>query len=97
MTAMARYRVVHWNDIPAVVEAVDEHGTARRALSSRFQELIDAIAMREGASETEAYLDGWGQTAERERGGEAQAVADAVVAELEATFEELVATRFPAR
>jgi hypothetical protein len=97
MEPMARYRVVHWNDIPAVVEAVDEHGTTRRALSSRFQDLIDAIAMREGASETDASLEGWGQTAERERAGAAQAVADAVVAELEATFDALVATRFPAR
>ena len=90
---MARYRVVHWNEIPSLVEAVDGAGAAQRPLSQRFQDLIDAVAMRAGASDTEAYLDGWARTAERERAGTAQAVADEVAAELEAEFEDLVARR----
>ena len=68
---MARYRIVHWREIPALVEADDGDGTVRRPLSPRFQTLIDAVAMQAGATETEAYLEGWGQTAETERPGAA--------------------------
>jgi len=90
---MARYHVVHWNEIPSLVEAFDGAGAAQRPLSQRFQDLIDAVAMRDGASETDAYLEGWGRTAEVERPGTAQAVAEEVAAELEAEFEDLVTRR----
>ena len=86
---MARYRIVHWREIPALVEADDGDGTVRRPLSPRFQTLIDAVAMQAGATETEAYLEGWGQTAETERPGAALEVAEAIAAELEAGFEAL--------
>ena len=91
---MARYRIIHWRNIPSLVEAVDGERTVRRPLSQRFHDLIDAVAMREGASDSEAYLEGWGQEAEAERPGSAQAVADQVAAELEAGFQDLVAERF---
>jgi hypothetical protein len=50
--------------------------------------------MREGASQTEAYLEGWGQGPDLNRPGTAEAVAEAVVAELEDGFQNLVAKRF---
>jgi len=90
---MARYRIIHWKEIPSLVEAVDGDEVVRLPLSSRFQELIDSVAVREGASETEAYLDGWGQGPELDRAGGASAVAEAVAAELEAGFQGLVETR----
>ena len=89
---MARYRVVSWKGIPSLVEAEDGAETVRRPLSARFQDLIDAVAMREGASETEAYLEGWDAT-DGERPGAPRAVAEGVAAELEASFESLVAGR----
>ncbi len=92
--AMARYRIIHWRNIPSLVEAVDGERTVRRPLSQRFQDLIDAVAMREGASDSEAYLEGWGQEAEAERPGSAQSVAEQVAAELEAGFQHLLAERF---
>ncbi len=46
--------------------------------------------MREGASESEAYLEGWGGDPERERPGGAEPVAEAVAVELEALFGEYV-------
>jgi Virulence factor len=92
--AMARYRIIHWRNIPSLVEAVDGERTVRRPLSQRFQDLIDAVAMREGASDSEAYLEGWGQQAEAERPGSAQSVAEQVAAELEAGFQSLLAERF---
>jgi hypothetical protein len=86
---MARYRIVLWRDIPALVVADDGDRTVRRPLSPRFQALIDAVAMRTGATDTEAYLEGWGESGERERPGAAADVAEAVAADLEAQFETL--------
>jgi hypothetical protein len=91
---VARYRIVHWRDIPSLVEAVDGAGTARVQLSPRFQDLIDALAMREGATESDAYLDGWGQGPEQDRPGSAEAVARAVAGELEEGFQALLMERF---
>ncbi len=91
---MARYRVLHWKEIPTLVEAFDGDRVARVPLSQRFQDLIDAVAMREGATETEAYLEGWGQGPEVDRAGDPNTVAEAVAAEIEASFPELLAARF---
>jgi hypothetical protein len=90
---MARYRIVQWRDLPSLVEAVDDEQTVRVPLSQRFQDLIDAVAMREGATDSEAYLDGWAPGPEAERPGDAEAVARAVAAELEEGFQDLVVRR----
>jgi hypothetical protein len=76
-----------------MVEADGAGGPVRLALSARFQDLIDAIAMREGATDTEAYLEGWSHDAEAERTGSAEEVASAVAAELEAGFADLARRR----
>jgi hypothetical protein len=91
---MARYRIVHWKDIPSQVEAAEGDCTARHELSQKFQDLIDALAMREGATEGDAYLEGWGQGAWLERDGSPDEVADAVAAELEDGFQALLMKRF---
>lgn len=85
--------MIRWKDIPSLVEADGAEGLVRVPLSARFQELIDALAMRDGATETEAYLEGWGQDADAERDGSAQEVAAAVAAELEAGFLDLARRR----
>lgn len=91
---MARYRVLRWKDIPSLVEAEDAGDTAQVPLSPRFQDLIDALAMREGATEGDAYLEGWGKDPDAERPGSAADVAAAVAAELEEGFGDLVLRRF---
>ena len=91
---MARYRVIHWKQIPSLVEALDGDHVARVPLSQRFQDLIDAVALREGASEADAYLEGWGQGPDLDRPGPPAAVAEQVAAEIEAGFQDLVAARF---
>jgi Virulence factor len=91
--AMARYRIIQWRDLPSVVEAVEGGETARVPLSQRFQDLIDAVAMREGASESRAYLEGWRPGPEAERPGSAEAVAREVAAELESGYQALVTRR----
>ena len=92
---MATYRVISWKGIPSLVEAQDGDRTTRTPLSQRFQDLIDAAAMRQGASESQAYLDGWEAGLVSDRPGSADAVAQAVVAELEGTFEEVLRKTLP--
>ncbi|HUM18277.1 MAG TPA: virulence factor [Candidatus Nitrosotalea sp.] len=91
---MARYRIIQWRDLPSLVEAEDGERTVRLPLSSRFQDLIDAVAMREGGSESDAYLEGWAPGPDTERPGDAATVAEQVAAELEAGFQDLVVRRF---
>jgi cvfA/B/C family virulence factor len=91
---VARFRIVSWKDIPSLVEASEGDRIVRVPLSQRFQDLIDAVAMREGATETEAYLEGWIPGPETERPGSPEVVAAQVAAELEAGFQELAQRRF---
>jgi len=77
-----------------MVEAGDGDRTARRPLSQKFQDLIDALAMREGATEGDAYLDGWGQGSWLERDGTPDEVAEAVATEIEEGFQALLMKRF---
>ena len=91
---MARVRIIQWRDLPSLVEAEEGGETVRVPLSQRFQDLIDAVAMREGATESEAYLAGWAPGPETERSGGAEAVAQTVAAELEAGCQDLVVRRF---
>jgi hypothetical protein len=90
---VARYRVVQWRRIPSLVEAFDGDETVRVPLSQRFQDLIDAVALREGASEADAYLDGWEQGPDIDRPGGAREVAEEVARELEAGFADLLIAR----
>jgi hypothetical protein len=91
---VARYRITHWKQIPSVVEAFDGDQVVRVQLSQRFQDLIDAVAVREGASEAEAYLEGWEQGPDLDRPGGAREVAAEVAAELEEGFQDLIVARF---
>lgn len=91
---MARYRILSWQDIPSLVEAFDGARAVQVPLSQRFQDLIDAVAMREGATESESYLEGWAHGPDIERPGGIEQVAEDVAAELEAGFPDLVAKRF---
>jgi hypothetical protein len=90
---VARVTVTYWRDIPVLVTARDGAEEATVPLSSRFQELVDAVAMQAGQSEAEAYLAEWRTGPGEERAGPAQAAASEVAAELEERFGE-VRTRY---
>jgi hypothetical protein len=94
---MAQYQVLYWKEIPAVVEAIDGTDAARVSLSSRFQELIDSVAMLEGLSDGDAYLERWRKGVVATREGTAKDVAAEVAGELEANFPALRARYFEAR
>jgi hypothetical protein len=51
--------VIWWRDIPAQVTAKEGRTMSRAQLSERFQEAIDAAAMRAGLIGTDAYLGEW--------------------------------------
>jgi len=85
---MARYRILSWRDIPAQVKVFEE---GRRplsvTLSERWQQEIDRVAMRDGLVGTDDYLSQWEWSQDAERDGSAEDVMDALVAELEASWE----------
>jgi hypothetical protein len=53
-------------------------------LDDRFLKLIDAQAMKEGSTDSDAFLAAWHWGDEEEREGSAQEVADALKDEIEA-------------
>ncbi len=85
---MARYRILSWRDIPAQVKVFEE---GRRplsvTLSERWQQEIDRVAMRDGLVGTDDYLSQWEWSQDAERDGSAEDVLDALVTELEASWE----------
>ena len=59
MPPLADLTVIWWRDIPAQVTAKDGRRRAAVQLSERFQDAIDAAAMRAGLIGTDAYLEEW--------------------------------------
>ena len=91
---MARWEIVAWRDIPAMVEVRDDTGQVTLALSEKFQSLIDSVAMQLGLEDEGAYLEQWARLPGGERPGSARDVGEAVVAELEGRFPEFIARAF---
>jgi Virulence factor len=85
---VAEFRVTYWRDLPSLVTAREGDHTAKAALDARFMVAIDEAAMRLGATDSDAYLEGWRQSDWEERSGTADEIVDAVSGELEAEFHE---------
>jgi len=83
---VAEVQVVYWRDIPAQVKARQGRQRAARALDPRFQEAVDAAAMRAGLTDTENYLAEWRVSEWEERLGTLEQVADLGAAEIEAQY-----------
>ena len=56
---MANLIITYWRDIPSQISVKAGRKEEKRMLSERFQEAIDMAAMRDGASDTDAYLAEW--------------------------------------
>ena len=80
---MTEVQVVFWRDIPAQVKARQGRERAARGLAPRFQEAVDAAAMRAGLTDTDHYLAEWRTSAWEERPGSPEQAADQRAAELE--------------
>ena len=81
---MAQYQVFYWKHIPSQVMAWEGEARAKRMLPDYFQAAIDAYAMKDGSTEMDAYLDGWGRGPIEERPGAPEEVLNALVEELTA-------------
>jgi hypothetical protein len=80
--------VIWWRDIPAQVLAKEgRRSSARAELSSRFQEAIDAAAMRAGLIGTDAYLEEW-RREPRECGEDLESEVAEEAAWLEAAYPD---------
>jgi len=82
------FQIVYWRDIPAQVKVKAGRIRTGKPLSERFQVFIDRAAMRAGLFNTDDYLAEWRTSEAAEREGEPEAVAEAVVAELEAAYPD---------
>ena len=58
---MATLTVIYWRDIPAQVNATSGRASAKAQLDERFQQAIDAAAMRAGLVDAQDYLEQWRQ------------------------------------
>ncbi len=85
---MSEYQITYWRDIPSMVTARDGDDTARAQLAQRFQEAIDEAAMRVGAADADAYMEGWRKGDWLAADGTPTEVADRVTIELEAELSE---------
>ena len=83
---MANLIITYWRDIPSQISVKIGRKEEKRMLSERFQEAIDMAAMRDGASETDAYLAEWRRGTPEPCGDELDAEADAAVAAIEAAY-----------
>lgn len=79
---MAELLLLYWRDIPAQVVARAGRRRAKRVLSERFGQAIDACAMKVGARDSDAYLADW-------RKGTAQPCGEDLEAEAAAAAERI--------
>ena len=86
---MARVTILYWQEIPSVVEARGRSGRHKIELSSRFQELIDLVAMKKKLAGTDDYLVQWRKGRPEERDGDPETVAKAVAEEIEARYDAI--------
>ncbi|MEL6647943.1 MAG: virulence factor [Pseudomonadota bacterium] len=84
---MVDVTVVYWRDIPAQVIVGKGRRGAKKQLPERFEQAIDAAAMRLGAKDADAYLAEWRKAEPYQVEGDAAEVAEAEAARLEQEFD----------
>ena len=84
---MTEFRVTYWRDLPSLVTAREGEHTAKASLDNRFMVAIDEAAMRLGATDSDAYLEGWRQSDWEGRTGSPEEVVEAVAKEPDTEFD----------
>lgn len=79
--------IVFWRDIPAQVIVGKGRRSAKVQLPERFEQAIDRAAMKGGAKDADAYLSEWRKADAYDVAGEAEQVARAEAARLEAAYD----------
>ena len=85
---MSEYQITYWRDFPSMVVVRDGEETVKVSLASRFQEAIDEAAMRVGAEDADAYLDGWRNSVWVVEEGDAAEVAERVSSGIENSLDD---------
>ena len=84
---MVDVTVVYWRDIPAQVIVGKGRRGAKKQLPERFEQAIDAAAMRLGAKDADAYLAEWRKAPSYQVEGDAADVAEAEATRLETEYD----------
>ncbi len=79
--------VVYWRDIPAQVIVGKGRRGHKVQLPERFEQAIDRCAMKVGARDADAYLAEWRKAVPYQVEGDAQDVATAEAARLDAEYD----------
>jgi cvfA/B/C family virulence factor len=84
---MPAVTIVYWRDIPAqVIVGKGRRGT-KAPLPERFEQAIDRAAMKAGAKDDDAYMAGFRKAPLVEVEGDAQQVANAEAARIDAAYD----------
>ena len=84
---MAEVTIVYWRDMPAqVIVGKGRRGT-KLPLPERFEQAIDRAAMKSGAAESDAYLEGFRKAEPFSVEGPDADVAAAQVARIDAEYD----------
>ncbi len=84
---MVDVTVVYWRDIPAQVIVGKGRRGAKKQLPERFEQAIDAAAMRLGAKDSDAYLAEWRKATPYQVEGDPAEVAEAEATRLEEEYD----------
>ncbi|MCG6883348.1 MAG: virulence factor [Silicimonas sp.] len=78
--------IVYWRDIPAQVIVGKGRRGSKAPLPERFEQAIDRAAMKTGMDGTDAYLSEWRKAEPYAMDGEADEIAAAEAARLDAEY-----------
>lgn len=81
---MTRYRIFYWKEIPASIVVEGDGQTIKKQLSQKVQNKIDAYAMAAGLTSSDDYSAQYQRGRWVEREGTPEAVAESLLAQLEA-------------
>lgn len=84
---MADVVIVYWRDMPAQVIVGRGRKGTKLPLPERFEQAIDRAAMKSGAAESDAYLEGFRKADPIPVDGTDQEAAEATVARIEAEYD----------
>ena len=79
--------IVYWRDMPAQVIVGKGRRGAKAPLPERFEQAIDRAAMKCGAAETDAYLDGFRKADPYPVEGDQADIAAAEAARIDAEYD----------
>lgn len=86
---MAHKQIVYWRDIPAqVIVKEGRRNQVKKELEKRFIEAIDRVAMAQGLSQTDDYLNEWRKSEPVEINGELEHEAQKLMEEIQQKYNK---------